>query len=238
MRRLYWLGVATGALVLASAAVGAVPRTVSVTGKVQAVSSVSITVNGTTCGIAPTNPRMMMPAIIRDISAGDHVLMVCLRAAGGRLLVAKIVERPAGAVVVRGAVTNATDNSITVRGLTCTFVASGGPPPNPKIMAPTWIRGGQALMACLRANGQLVLTAAAELKPHPGQVILISGPVSAKSTTSITVSGITCFFARTTKPLPGMPIWIKEVDAGVGDSVLMACTAQGGHLVATGVTNR
>jgi hypothetical protein len=218
---------------MTSVAVGAVPKKVTVSGEVQAVSLVSINVNGTVCVFAPTNSRMMMPAIIRDVSTGDTVTMTCVRA-NGRLVMARIVERPGGAEIVRGTVTGATTNSITIRGTTCTFTVTGSP--NPRIMMPTTIRGDQALMACLRANGQHVLTAAAELTPHAGRVVLVSGAVSALSTSSITVSGVTCFLARTTKPLPGMPTWIKNVS--VGQNVLLACTAIGNHLVATGVTDR
>ncbi len=158
-----WFAVAAAALVTTSVAVGAVPKKVTVTGPVQAVSPVSIKVAGTTCVFAPTNSRMMMPAIIRDIGVGDTAQLCCVRA-NGRLVVASIIERPAGAVVVRGAV-SATDNSITIRGVTCTFSVTGSP--NPRIMAPTRI-DGQGLMACLRANGQLVLSAATELTPALG----------------------------------------------------------------------
>ena len=183
MRHLQWLAVAAAALVTTSVAVGAVPKKVTVTGPVQAVSPVSIKVAGTTCVFAPTNSRMMMPAIIRDIGVGDTAQLSCVRA-GGRLVVASVVERPAGAVVVRGAV-SATDNSITIRGVTCTFSVSGSP--NPRIMAPTRI-DGQGLMACLRANGQnVVLSAAAELTPHTGRVVLISGNVSSVTAGAITV---------------------------------------------------
>jgi hypothetical protein len=232
MRYRSWFAVAAAALVTTSVAVGAVPKKVMVTGKVQAVSSVSITVAGTSCVFAPTNSRMMMPAIIRDIGVGDTAQLSCVRA-GGRLVVASVVERPAGAVVVRGAI-NATDSSITIRGVTCTFSVSGSP--NPRIMAPTRI-DGQGLMACLRANGQNVVTAAAELTPHTGRVVLISGNVSSVTAGSITVSGVTCQLVTSSrKPLPGMPTIIKGVDPG--DSVLLACTAIGGHLVATGVTDR
>lgn len=231
MRHLKWLAVVAAALVTTSVAVGAVPKKVTVTGPVQAVSPVSIKVAGTTCVFAPTNSRMMMPAIIRDIGVGDTAQLSCVRASG-RLVVASIVERPAGAVVVRGAV-SATVNSITIRGVTCTFSITGSP--NPRIMAPTRI-DGQGLMACLRANGQLELSAATELTRHSGQVILISGNVSAVASGTITVNGVTCRIATSGKPLPGMPTWIKGV--GVGDSVLMACTSVGGHLFATGVTDR
>jgi hypothetical protein len=231
MRYRSWFAVAAAALVTTSVAVGAVPKKVTVTGKVQAVSPVSIKVSGTTCVFAPTNSRMMMPAIIRDIGVGDTAQLSCARA-GGRLVVASVVERPAGAVVVRGAV-SATDNSITIRGVTCTFSVSGSP--NPRIMAPTRI-DGQGLMACLRANGQLVVSAAAELTPHSGQVILISGNVSAVSASGVTVSGVTCRVPATGKPLPGMPTWFKGVD--VGDIVVMACTSVNGHMVATGVAGR
>ncbi len=178
---------AAAALVTTSVAVGAVPKKVTVTGHVQAVSPVSIKVAGTTCVFAPTNSRMMMPAIIRDIGVGDTAQLSCVRA-GGRLVVASVIERPAGAVVVRGAI-SATTNSITVRGVTCTFSVTG--PPNPRMMMPTRI-GGQGLMACLRANGQNVLSAATELTPHSGQLVLISGNVSAVNGTGITVSGVTC----------------------------------------------
>jgi len=233
MRYRSWFAMAAAALITTSVAVGAVPKKVTVTGNVQAVSSVSISVAGTSCAFAPTNSRMMMPAIIRDVAVGDAAQLTCVRS-NGRLVVARVVERPAGAVIVRGAVTTATDNSITIRGTTCTFSVTGFP--NPRIMAPTTIRGDQALMACVRANGQLVLTAAAELTPHSGRVILVSGNVGAVSSTAITVSGVMCFLARTTKPLPGVPAIIKGV--GVGDTVLMACTSVNGHLVATGVTDR
>ncbi len=145
MRRLHWFFVAVAALVMTSVAVGAVPKKVTVAGHVQAVSPVSIKVAGTTCVFAPTNSRMMMPAIIRDIAVGDAATLSCVRS-NGRLVVASVVERPAGAVIVRGAV-SATDNSITIRGVTCTFSVSGSP--NPRIMMPTTIRG-QGLMACLR----------------------------------------------------------------------------------------
>jgi hypothetical protein len=231
MRRLQWVAVAVAALVTTSVAVGAVPKKVTVTGPVQAVSPVSIRVAGTTCVFAPTNSRMMMPAIIRDIGVGDTAQLGCVRA-NGRLVVASVVERPAGAVVVRGAV-NATENSITIRGVTCTFSVSG--PPNPRIMAPTTIRG-QGLMACLRANGQNVLSAATELTPHSGRVILISGHVASVGPTAITVNGVTCTLARSTKPLPGMPTFIRDV--GVGDTVLLACTSVNGRLVATGAVER
>jgi hypothetical protein len=231
MRGLQWFAVAAAALVTTSVAVGAVPKKVTVTGKVQAVSTVSIRVAGTFCVFAPTNSRMMMPAIIRDIGVGDTAQLSCVRS-NGRLVVASVVERPAGAMVVRGAV-SATDNSITVRGVTCTFTTTGSP--NPRIMMPTTIRG-QGLMACLRANGQNVLTAATELTPHSGRVILISGNVSAVGRSGITVSGVTCLLNRTTKPLPGMPVWVKGV--GVGDTVLLACTSVNGTLVATGMTGR
>ena len=96
-------GMPIAALVTTSAAVGAVPKKVTVTGHVQAVSPISIKVAGTTCVFAPTNSRMMMPAIIRDIGVGDTAQLSCVRA-GGRLVVASVVERPAGAVVVRGTV--------------------------------------------------------------------------------------------------------------------------------------
>ena len=231
MRYRSWFAVAVAALVTTSVAVGAVPKKVSVTGPVQAVSPVSIRVAGTTCVFVPTNSRMMMPAIIRDIGVGDTATLSCVRASG-RLVVASVVERPAGAVVVRGAV-SATNSSITVRGVTCTFTTSG--PPNPRIMAPNTI-GGQGLMACLRANGQLVLSAATELQPHSGRVILISGNVASVGTGSITVNGVTCVLMRNTKPLPGMPVWIRDIS--VGDTVLLACTSLNGRLVATGVSER
>ncbi len=232
MRRRSWFAVAAAALVTTGVAVGAVPKKVTVTGHVQAVSPVSINVAGTTCVFAPTNSRMMMPAIIRDIALGDTATLSCARS-DGRLVVASVIERPAGAVVVRGAI-NSTDNSITIRGVTCTFSVTGSP--NPRIMMPTTIRG-LGLMACLRANGQNVLSAATELTPHSGRVILVSGNVGAVSSTSITVNGVMCFLARsTTKPLPGVPAIIKGV--GVGDTVLMECTSVDGHLVATGVADR
>jgi hypothetical protein len=230
MRYRSWFAVAAAALVTASVAVGAVPKKVTVTGQVQAVSPASIRVAGTSCVFAPTNSRMMMPAIIRDIGVGDTATLSCVRASG-RLVVASIVERPASAVVVRGAI-SATDSSITVRGVTCTFSVSGSP--NPRIMAPTTIRG-QGLMACLRANGQLALTAAAELTPQTGRVVLISGNVSSVTASAITVSGVTCQIVTSgRKPLPGMPTIIRGVDPG--DSVFLACAAIGGHLVATSVS--
>jgi hypothetical protein len=223
--------VAVAALVTTSVAVGAVPKKVTVTGHVQAVSPVSIKVAGTTCAFAPTNSRMMMPAIIRDISLGDAATLSCARS-NGRLVVASVIERPAGAVVVRGAI-SATTTSITVRGVTCTFSVTS--PPNSRMMMPTRFNG-QGLMACLRANGQNVLSAATELTPHSGQLILISGNVSAINSGAITVNGVTCRIATSGKPLPGMPTWFKGV--GVGDAVLMACTSVGGQLVATGVNDR
>ncbi len=232
MRYRSWFAVAAAALVTTSVAVGAVPKKVTVTGNIQAVSPASVRVAGTVCVFAPTNSRMMMPAIIRDLAVGDSVTMTCARSSG-RLVVARIVERPAGAVVTRGTV-SATNTSITVNGVSCSFSVTGSP--NPRIMAPTTVRG-QGLMACLRANGQLVVTAAAELTPHAGRVVLIAGNVSSVTSGSITVSGVTCAFSGSgTKPLPGMPAWIKGTS--VGDTVLLACTALGGHLVATGVTDR
>jgi hypothetical protein len=231
MRSLHVLAVAVAALVTTSVAFGAVPKKVTVAGPVQAVSPVSIKVAGTTCVFAPTNSRMMMPTIIRDISPGDPVTLSCARS-NGRLVVASVIERPAGAVVVRGAI-SATQSSITVRGVTCTFSVTV--PPNPRMMMPTRF-DGQGLMACLRANGQNVLSAATELTPHSGQLVLISGNVSAVTSGAITVNGVTCRLAASGKPLPGMPTWFRGVD--VGDAVLMACTSVGGHLVATGVTDR
>lgn len=233
MRYLSWFAVSAAALAMTSVAVGAVPKNVTVSGKVQAVSPVSITVNGTTCVFAPTNSRMMMPAIIRDIGTGDSATLTCARASG-RLVVTKIVERPAGAVIARGAVVNTTANSITIRGVTCTFSTTG--PPNPKMMMPTTIRGDQALMACLRSAGQSVLTAATELTPHAGRIVLLSGNVDAVGSGSITVNGVTCVLPRTGKPLPGMPTIIKGVDPG--DSVVMTCTHVNGRLVATAVAGR
>jgi len=234
MRHLRWLVVATAALVVSSVALGTpAAGTVTVTGSVQGVTQSAITVAGTTCAIAPTNPRMMMPAIIRNVGVGDSVTMACARASG-RLVLTKLVERPAGTVVVRGTVSSATQSSITIRGVTCTFTVTGFP--NPRIMAPTIVRGDQALMACLRQQGQLAVTALTELHPHAGQTILVLGNVSAKSTSSITVAGVTCTLARNTKPLPGMPTFLKGVD--VGDHVLMACTQVGGTFVLTGVADR
>ncbi len=231
MRSLHWLVVAVAALVATSAAVGAAPKKVTVIGEVQAVSPASIRVAGTFCVFAPTNSRMMMPAIIRDVAVGDSVQLTCARASG-RLVVTRIVERPSGAVVARGAI-SATNSSITVNGVTCSYSVGGSP--DPRIMAPTTIRG-TGLLACLRANGQLVVTAAAELTPHAGRVVVLSGNVSSVSSGSITVSGVTCALPRGTKPLPEMPTMIKGVD--VGDSVLLTCTALGSRLVATGVNGR
>ena len=231
MRRLRWLAVATAALTVSAVALGAASaKNLTVTGNVQAVSKASITVNGTTCVFAPTNSRMMMPTIIRDVSAGDDVTMTCTRAAG-RLVVTKIIEKPSGAVITRGAVTNVTSTSITVRGVTCTFSATS--PPNPRMGMPTFLRGDLSLMACLRANGQTVLSAATELTPHPGGVVLVSGNVSAVGSGSITVNGITCLVLRTAKPVPGMPTILKSIEPG--DSAVMTCTHVSGHLVATGV---
>jgi hypothetical protein len=81
-----------------------------------------------------------------------------------------------------------------------------------------------------------VLSAATELTPHTGRVILISGNVASVGTGSITVNGVTCAFTRTAKPLPGAPTWAKDVS--VGDTVLLACTSLNGRLVATGLTER
>jgi hypothetical protein len=234
MRRLQWLALGTAALAMSSVAFGAVPKRVTASGTVQAVSSTSITVAGTTCVMAPTNPRMMMPTIIRDISVGDSASITCARL-NGRLVLVKFVEKPAGAVVVRGIVNAVTGHSITVRGVTCEFNVVA--PPNPRMMMPTFIRGDLALLACLRAEGNTGVTAFTELKPHPGQVVLVSGDVSGKTATSVTVSGLTCSFAGTgSKPLPGMPTFIKNVD--VGDHVLVACTLLSGHFVLTGVGGR
>jgi hypothetical protein len=232
MRRFHWLAVAAAALVTTSVAVGAVPKKVTVTGKVQAVSSASIRVAGTFCVFAPTNSRMMMPAIIRDIGVGDTAQLTCVRS-NGRLVVASVLERPAGAVVVRGPVGNTTETSITIRGVTCTLGVTT--PPNPRMQMPTTIRG-QALMACLRANGQNVIAAATELTPRSGRVILIAGNVSAVGASGITVGGVTCAVPAGKKPLPEMPAWIRGVSTG--DAVIMACTSVNGHLVATGVADR
>jgi hypothetical protein len=106
------------------------------------------------------------------------------------------------------------------------------------MMMPTTIRGDLALMACLRENGQRVLTAAAQLTPHPGSVVLVTGPVSALGSGSITVSGITCALAgRTTKPVLGMPTVIKD-DVEVGDNVMLVCREIDGQLVTTGLIDR
>lgn len=232
--RLRWSLVGLAALAVSATAVGApAAKTVTVLGTVQAVSPASIRVSGTTCAIAPANPRMMMPAIIRDVAAGDSVLMTCTRAAG-RLVLAKLVERPAGAVVVAGTVRAVNSQSITIRGVTCTFSVTSTT--NPRAMMPTIIRGDQALMACLREQGQPALTAMVELRPHPGQTIVVAGPVTNVSRGSLTVAGITCLVPpNRTKPVLGMPAIIKDV--AIGESVLMACTQAGGALKLTGVAD-
>jgi hypothetical protein len=174
---------------------------------------------------------MMMPTILRDLSAGDTATLNCARA-GGRLVVTKIVERPSGAIIARGPVVSVTNSSITIRGVTCTF--STITPANPRMMMPTVLRGGQALVACLRANGQIALTAATQLTPTNGR-ILVAGNVDAVGARSITVNGVTCVLAGT-KPLPGMPTTLRGIDPG--DSAVMACSRMSGRLVAVAVASR
>lgn len=156
MRRLQWLGVALAALTASTVALGALPKTVSVSGKVRAVSTSSIRVAGTACALAPTHPRMMMPTIIRDVDVGDTAVMTCTRLAG-RLVLAKLLEKPAGAVIVSGTVSAKTATSVTVRGVTCLV------PPNrkPVLGVPTIIKGvalgENVLIACTQLGGQLRL---------------------------------------------------------------------------------
>jgi hypothetical protein len=160
MKRLQLLGAVAVCLVTASAAYGVLPRSVTVTGKVRVVSTASINVAGTSCVLAPTHPRMMMPTIIRELEAGDRAQMTCVRNANGQLALTKLFEKPSGVVIVVGTVSAKTATSVTVRNVSCLI------PPNrkPVLGVPTIIRevevGGQVVIACSpNAAGRLTMTA-------------------------------------------------------------------------------
>jgi hypothetical protein len=157
-----WIAVSIATLVTAGIASAALPTTVTVTGKVRAVSTASINVAGTSCVLAPTNPRMMMPTIIRELDVGDSARMTCVRA-NGQLNFAKLFELPTGLVLASGTVSAKTATSVTVRKVTCLI------PPNRTRMLgmPTIIRevevGGQIVIACSpNSAGKLTVTAVAD----------------------------------------------------------------------------
>ena len=163
MRQLPLIGIAIAALVAASVAFTAPPRTVTVTGKVRAVTPAAINVAGTACVLAPIHPRSMMPTIIRELDVGGQAQMTCVRA-NGKLTVAKLVEKPAGVIIVSGAVTATTSSSVTVRGVTCLVP---GNRKKPVLGMPTIIKGaatvgGLITMACTQVGDRLTVSALAE----------------------------------------------------------------------------
>ncbi len=163
MRHLQLVGIAIAALVAASVAFSASPRTVTVTGKVRSVTPAAINVAGTACVLAPIHPRSMMPTIIRELDVGSRAQMTCVRA-NGKLTLAKLVEKPAGVIIVSGAVTATTSGSVTVRGVTCLVPANR---PKPVLGVPTIIKGattvgGLVTMACVQVGDRLTVSALAE----------------------------------------------------------------------------
>jgi hypothetical protein len=135
---------------------------VTVSGKVRAVSPGAVTVAKTRCVLAPTHPRMMMPTIVRDLDVGSQAQMTCVRV-NGQLTVAKIVEKPAGVVIVSGVVAKKGPGSITVRGVTCLVPANRK---KPVLGVPTIIKdaevGSLATMSCTQVGGDLQLKAIAD----------------------------------------------------------------------------
>jgi hypothetical protein len=89
-------------------------------------------------------------------------------------------------------------------------------------------------MTCVRADGRLTLAKLVEL---PAGIVIVSGVVAAKTTSSVTVRGTTCLVpASRTKPVLGVPTIVRDLE--VGGVVTMACTQVGGQLTLKAVAER
>jgi hypothetical protein len=182
---------------------------------ISALSATSITVGPLTCSLGPSSPSVAF-------KVGDRVKIGCLGGVLAYVVADTDAPKPTTteptttttAIVTRGGTLTAIgEHTLTVDGLTCYLY-----PSSPSL---TGFKLGDRVGIACQSNVLLKIVALAdEPKPDRDEVQTKFGPITALSTTSVTVDGLTCSLGPSSPSVAGFKLGDK-VGIGCSNGVLV-----------------